>query len=86
MASRPILGPSMPPGYLQASRASDEEGDDDEIGPSLPPPPGDEAAARDENGMSYAERTFLEREQRQRQAEAVSVMLIEREFRQSRRW
>ncbi|PWN22333.1 hypothetical protein BCV69DRAFT_311144 [Microstroma glucosiphilum] len=68
MASRPIVGPTMPPGYLQASRASDE--DDDEIGPALPPPPGDGAVAGHEDGMSYAERTFLEREQRQKQAEA----------------
>lgn len=60
-----MIGPSLP---APKEHHGDSSDDDDFIGPSAPPSDGQGT----DDGMSAAQRAFLEREQRQREAENVS--------------
>lgn len=64
LVTRTMIGPSLP----TTNDRDGDSSDDDFIGPSAPPADGHAT----EDGMSSAQRAFLEREERQRQAEIVS--------------
>lgn len=71
--ARRTLGPSLPPGFASANRDSspiDDDDDDDDLGPGPDPPPPPQGGLADKD---HATRMFLEREERIRKAEEVSL-------------
>lgn len=63
-----IIGPSLPPTDSMRNATASDSDDDSFVGPAPPPQSGGGSEE-----LSYGERTFLEREQRRQEAEAVST-------------